>query len=127
MTDQLPLLHDTPEESVTALVFALGGWQQAAAAVWPTENPITQGDRLRRVLTGQGRDRLTLREWIALFRAGARAGYHVGAVGVMRASGYDAHPLDPEIEEAKALNAVERAAEVLTSALATLERVKESA
>ena len=127
MTDQLPLLHDTPEESLVALVFALGGWQRAAAVVWPTENPISQGDKLRRVLTGQGRDRLTLREWIALFRAGAKAGCHVGAAGVMRSSGYAVDPLDPDVEEARALQAVDKAATALTAALEVLERARDRA
>ncbi len=108
------------------MMFALGGWQKAAQIVWPTENPITQGDKLRRVLTGQGRDRLTLREWIGLFDAGRRHQIHVGAAGVMQAAGYGVDPLDPDVEEAKALNAVESAAEVLSRALSTLERVKES-
>ena len=127
MTDQIPLLHDTPEEALIAMVFALGGWQKAAAVVWPTEDPIRQGDKLRRVLTGQGRDRLTLREWIALLRAGAQAQVHVGAAGVMQASGYAVDPLDPAIEEARALNAVEGAAQALREALSALERAREGA
>lgn len=124
MNDQYPLLHDTPEEALIAMVFALGGWQKAAAVVWPTECPIKQGDRLRRVLTGQGRDRLTLREWIGLFRAGAHASRHVGAAGVMQAAGYAVEPLDPDVEEAKALQAVEKAAGALQAALEVLERAR---
>lgn len=127
MTGQIPLLHDTPEEALIALVFALGGWQQAAAVVWPTECPVTQGGKLRRVLTNTGRDRLTLREWIALFRAGSRVGRHVGAAGVMRSAGYEVKALDPDVAEARALNAVEKASEALTQALAHLERVKAGA
>jgi len=118
-------LPATAESALEDAVFALGGWQRAAAAIWPAEDPIRQGRALRNALDPHRKEKLSPGELQALIVAAARVGCLVPLARLCTLCGCKPpEPLDPVAEEGAAVHAVQQATDALNRAISTLERAQ---
>lgn len=119
---QLPL-NTGPEEALEAAVWALGGWQRAAAEVWPAGDPITGGRKLRNALDPERREQLSPAEIEQLVVAAARAGCLDYLARLAERCGCrPPEPVPPEEVRDRAMDAVMTAAITLREALDELRR-----
>lgn len=120
------LLNTTPEEELEGCVWALGGWQKAAALLWPTEDPTTKGRDLRNALAPDRREKLSELEREALIVAAAAKGYFGPVERLNRLCGCKPpEVVTPEEAEGAATVAVQAATEALQQALALLGEARE--
>ena len=120
---QLPLIKFSRlNDALEDVVFALGGWQPAAAKIWPSEAPTEKARVLRNSLNPDRRERLSDLEVEALIIAGSSAGcltplaylnFRAGCVAPVRT--------DPAVQETEAVQAVQGATTTLQDALEYLE------
>lgn len=120
-------LNAGPEEALEAAVWALGGWQRAAAEVWPAGDPITGGRKLRNALDPERREQLSPAEIEQLAIAAARAGCLDYLARLAKRCGCrPPERVPPEEVRDRALDAVMAAAVTLREALDELKRIEPS-
>lgn len=108
-------------EELEGAVWALGGYQQAAAKLWPADCPIKGGERLRTALHPDRREKLSVAEVELLIVAGAEAGTLGPLERLARLCGCRAPEREPpEDVQARALEAVQQAQETLQQAIRAL-------
>ena len=118
----MDLFHDGLDAALEDAVFALGGWQKAAHEIWPTCDPTEKARYLRTALDPSRKEKLSGAEKARLIQSAANAGCITPAMYVCAISGCKPpERLDPDVEEAKAVEAVELAAQALAEASKVLE------
>lgn len=99
---QPSLLHDTLEDALSDVVYALGGPKAVAAELWPGKNPQEGGRHLSHCLTEDRAEKLALGELVWILQEGAKADCHVAMHYLNRQCGYQEPELiNPEDEKAK--------------------------
>ncbi len=71
---QSELFDAAPEDALEDCARALGGYQKAAAYIWPHEDPISKGRDLRDMLDPRRRAKFSERERERLIKGGAENG-----------------------------------------------------
>lgn len=124
MTGQGEMFVTCMEEALEDSVRALGGYQQAAHAVWPTESPLDKGRYLRACLDPDRREKLSPGELVVLAGAAARRGCLTPAIFLAESCGCMAPvPAAPEDVEGELLREIRAAREQLATMLERAERL----
>lgn len=124
---QSDLFDSTGEQALEDCVFAVGGWQKAAALIWtgPDDCPVEKGRYLRQALDPKRREKLSEAERERLIKAGAAHGCLTPVARVCAIAGCGCpEKIAPEVAEAQAYAIVEKATDALSEALAELKRTR---
>lgn len=100
MTSQEALFYETPEEALTAVVTAAGGFKAVGHRIRP-DLPVDQaGNWLRDCLNPRKRDKLSPGQLLMLLVEGRQYGCHAAMRFFGEGAGYAVTPLDPQDERA---------------------------
>lgn len=86
---QQALWHDSFEDALLDVVYAIGGPKEVASSLWPALSPLDAARKLQHCLAPDRRERLAPNEVVWILRAGAAAGCHVAMSYLTRECGYD--------------------------------------
>lgn len=100
-THQIPLICDTLNTAIGAVIVALGGNKRTGCMLWPTLPADEAGRKLAQCINPDRREKLSPDELFLLLREGRKIGCHTLAAYLMRECGYaDPQPIEPEDERA---------------------------
>ena len=116
----------TPEEAIRISVDALGGLKEVGAALHPDEDPTIAGRWLTHCLTESRREKLSLSQFVWIFRRAANQGDHEGFAAFAAACGYEARPVDAIAELTEVKQAAERAVRAARDAARDLMLLSEN-
>jgi hypothetical protein len=108
-----------------AVVEFCGGAKVVGHQLFPLKSIDDARRALLDALNPDRPEKLDGEQWVALFRLGREAGFHAAKHYFDGVTGYEpSAPLDPKVQQDRAVEAVAAAAAELNRALATLERIK---
>lgn len=121
---QLPLICDTLETAIAAVVVALGGNKRAGATLWPAMPADEAGRRLAQSLNPDRREKLSPGELLMLMREGRKVGAHTIAAYLLHECGYaEPQPIEPEDERAALQRQYIEAVHTLANLQTRIDRV----
>lgn len=120
---QIPLICDTLNTAIGAVVVALGGNKRAGSMLWPTLPADEAGRRLAQCINADRREKLSPDELFMLMKEARKAGCHTLAAYLMQQCGYaDPQPIEPEDERAALQRQFVQATEDMKRLFARMER-----
>ena len=116
---------ETDEEALTAAVQQCGGFKAMGVRLWPDVSPDVAARKLNDALNPMRPERLKPSQVRLILREARDRGYHAAAAWLMADVGYTLTPIDVRSQEDRKVQALLAATEVLSKALASLNRSDE--
>lgn len=123
MQSELPVFL-TDEEALTAAVQNAGGAKAIGCMLWPDVAPDTAQRKLLDCLNGLRPERLKSSQVRLVLRAARDRGYHAAAQWYMAETGYAVLVIEPVAQVDRAIECMTHATEVLTKAMAMMQRAQ---
>lgn len=124
---QSALFHERVEDALDEVIRVCGGRKKFACDLWPDKPARDAHNLLDACLNPERRERFSPSQVLFIARRGHEAGYHAFMTYFARECGYDIKPITPAEEVDRVTSVIEQSTKTLTTALATLERLKRAA
>jgi len=122
--DQKPLWHDSLEDALRDVIYALGP-KKAAGDLWPDKDPTHGVRALHHALDPERAEKLSISEIVWLLREGSMNSHHMAMAHLSAVCGYrPPEPTTPEDERAQLQREFIEAKKEFSRLAARIERLR---
>jgi len=130
MERQLPLLHESIEDALTADILAAGGFKSAGYSLWGAgpegKDSIECGKKLHRCVSTEHDQKLSLREILAIVQMAGVAGSYCTVNYLGLVANFKVVPVSPQEREAEALDRFDQVHGELSRLVAEFDSLKKA-